>query len=104
MSLTRDITHPLRYSLRALYHKRSCVTDHNETNGRRRKVRLPAGMYGMLPPEGIRLSDGGRPGPDGGICGDDDGGVRAEIRLPHVAPDAAAGAARREVGRAAGRE
>src|SRR5437764_718576 len=55
---------------------------------------MSARLYGMLPAEGIRLSERGRSRPYGSLHRHDGPGVRAEVRLPHVPADAAAGAAR----------
>src|SRR5205085_7590308 len=57
-------------------------------------VRMPTGMYGMLPAAGLCVSDGGGSGADGGVHRHDCRGLREALRLPHGASDAAEGAAR----------
>src|SRR5215471_7691753 len=64
-------------------------------HGRSTAVRLPDRMYGMLPPEGLRLPHAGRSEPDGGIHGHDLARVRKPICVPHETADAAAGPPRR---------
>src|SRR6266496_4071376 len=58
---------------------------------------MPAGMYGMLPPEGICVPDAGRSRPDGGLHRYDRRGVREAVRLPQAAADETARSKRRRL-------
>src|SRR6266567_5566241 len=58
---------------------------------------MSAGVHGMLPAEGLRLSDGSRPREDREVRGDVRPGLRAEVRLPHAKSHAPASSTRCEL-------
>src|SRR5580700_3173051 len=71
-------------------HQERSIMEH----GGRIAIRVPAGVYGVLRAERLRLSDGRRYPARGAVSGDDGRGVRTEARLSHQESAAFACAAR----------